>query len=416
MMEILYSLGVALALGLLIGLERGWKDREQPEGGRVAGIRTFALFGLLGGTWGLLAQQFGPLLLAIAFAGLALVLAWAHALGHRRDADLGITGVIAGLLTFTFGALAVVGEPLLAASGAVITTLLLGMKPLLHGWLGKLERRELHATLKLLLISVVILPLLPDQGFGPWQALNPYRIWWMVVLIAAISFAGYFAMRIIGTRRGILATGLFAGLASSTAMTVHLARLARQRRGAGNLLAAGILAGWATMFPRMLAITSLFNGALALALLWPVAIMTTISYGAAACCWQRSKQASNNEPAPLSNPLELKPALIFAFLLGTIMLLSRGLRDHFGDAGTYLLAAASGIADVDAITLSLADMTGADLDISVAAPALLIAALTNTLVKAGLAAAIGGYALGVRTGLAAGAIVLAGLGSYWLLA
>lgn len=409
-----YGLGIALLLGLLIGLERGWKDREQAEGQRVAGIRTFALIGLLGGVCGLLAQILGAVVLAVAFAALAVVLGWAHAVSQQHNTDVGITGIIASLLTFTFGALAMLGEMALAATGAVLTALLLGMKPTLHAWVRRLEEKELHATLKLLLISVVVLPLLPNEGFGPWQALNPYKIWWMVVLIAALSFVGYFATRIIGERKGIMVTGLFAGLASSTAVTLHLARLARDHAGPGNIHAAGMLIAWATMFPRMLIVSGLFSQNLALALLIPASVMTVVAYAGAWLFWQQSKRQAHNEQTRLSNPLELKPALIFAALLAAIMLLSHVLSDQFGDAGTYLLAAASGIASVDAITLSLADMAGSELRIETAALALLIAAFMNTLVKALLAAGIGSLRLGSRVGAAGIATIIAGMAGWWL--
>lgn len=160
-----YSLGIALGLGLLIGLERGWKEREQAEGQRIAGIRTFALIGLLGGAWGLLAHETGTALLAVAFASVAVVLAVAYALTQHRaeDPDIGITGIIAALLAFAFGAMAGLGHGPLAAAGAVVTTILLGLKPVLHAWVRRLEERELYAALKLLVISVVILPL-PCSG------------------------------------------------------------------------------------------------------------------------------------------------------------------------------------------------------------------------------------------------------------
>ncbi|MFO8152183.1 MgtC/SapB family protein [Thioalkalivibrio sp.] len=405
---------MALALGLLIGLERGWQGREQAEGTRVAGIRTFALIGLLGGVWGLLAEQLGPAVLAAAFAVLAIVLATAHALSQIQDHDVGVTGVIASLLTFALGAMATLGYGEIAAAGAVVTTILLGVKPTLHRWVRRLEEKELHAVLKLLLISVVILPLLPNQGYGPWEALNPYRIWWMVVLIAAISFVGYFATKLIGERRGIMATGLFGGLASSTALTVNFSRLARGRPGSENILAAGILAACATMFPRILVVSSIFSWTLASTLLWPVIAMTIVNYSGAALFWYWSgKSSSQGGGARLKNPFELKPALIFAALLAAIMLLSRALSEYFGDAGVYLLAAASGIADVDAITLSLANMTGEDLAVTVATLAVLIAAFVNATVKAGLSLGIGGFALGARVGGVTMAVVGVGLLTWW---
>jgi len=180
-------LSVALAIGLLIGVERGWKEREAREGERVAGVRTYGLIGLLGGGMALVAERLGPLPLALAFVALAGVLTAAYAINVERDDDAGITSLVAGLLTFVFGALAALGQVAVAAASAVVTTLLLGFKPVLHRWVSALEGKELRAGLKLLLISVVLLPILPDRGYGPWHALNPYQIWWMVVLIAAIS-------------------------------------------------------------------------------------------------------------------------------------------------------------------------------------------------------------------------------------
>ncbi|MFN2349846.1 MAG: MgtC/SapB family protein [Thioalkalivibrio sp.] len=409
-----YSLGLALALGLLIGLERGWKERHMEEGRRVAGIRTFALIGLLGGVWGLLAQELGQAVLAVAFGALALVLVAAHVMAQIRDHDMGITGEVASLLTFAFGALVALGHPALAASGAVVTATLLGIKPVLHAWVKRLEERELFAALQLLLISVVVLPLLPNQGYGPWEALNPYRIWWMVVLIASISFVGYFSMKIIGERKGILLTGLTAGLASSTAVTVNFARIARKTRSSSNVLAAGILIACATMFPRMLIVSGLFSRDLAVQLLFPVLAMMTLSYALAALWWKLSGPSVKGESPGLTNPFELKPALIFAALLAGIILLSQGLSEHFGDAGIYTLAAASGLADVDAITLSLADMTDGRLSLEVATLGILIAAFANSLVKGALAMGIGGWSLGYRVAGTLTLSVAAGLLTWWL--
>ncbi|MFN2349058.1 MAG: MgtC/SapB family protein [Thioalkalivibrio sp.] len=408
-----YTLGVSLAMGLLIGLERGWHEREQSEGHRVAGIRTYALIGLLGGVWGLLSQELGHLLLAVAFTALAIVLVAAHAIGQRDDPDIGITGVIAGLLTFAFGAMSALDLIAPAAAGAVITTLLLGIKPTLHDWVAKLERRELLATLKLLLISVVILPLLPDEGYGPWSALNPYRIWWMVVIIASISFAGYFAMKIIGERKGILFTGLFAGLASSTAVTLNFSRLAQKSHNMENVLSAGILVACATMFPRILVVSSIFSWTLATTLLAPILAMALVTYAAAWLFWRREAQGASSGETHLKNPFELRPALSFAVLLALIMLLSRALSDKFGDTGIYLLAAFSGVSDVDAITLSLADMAGSTLSTSTAALAILIASFANSMIKAGLSLWIGGAALGARVGLSMLTAMIAGYATWW---
>jgi uncharacterized membrane protein (DUF4010 family) len=407
-----YTLGVALALGLLIGLERGWQERDLAEGERVAGVRTSALIGLLGGVFGLLAQDLGGAFLALGFAALAGVLVAGHVVGQQRVADLGITTLIAGLLAFSFGAMATQGHVVLATAAAVVTTIILSIKPVLHRLLERLERRELYATLKMLLISVVVLPLLPDQGFGPWEALNPYRIWWMVVLIAGISYLGYFAMKLVGQHKGILATGLLAGLASSTAVTVNLSRLARRQNAALDVLAAGVLAAGATMFPRVLVITGVVQASLAFSLLWPMVVMSVVCYAAAWFLWRRGS-AQVSDHGSIGNPFELRPALIFAGVLAALMLLSRALADTFGDAGVYALAAASGLADVDAITLSLANMAGGAIDAGTATLAILIAAFVNTLVKVAFALGIGGRQFGARVGAAATLVVSSGLATWW---
>ena len=166
--QTLYYLGVALVIGLLIGIERGWKTRKAPEGQRVAGVRTYGLIGLLGGSAALLAQPLGPLLMGLMFLGLAGSLTAVYVANLNQDEDdVGITSLVASLLTFVFGALAGLGEVTIASASAVITTLLLGYKPLLHEWVSAMKGMELRAGLKLLLISVVLLPILPNQGYGP---------------------------------------------------------------------------------------------------------------------------------------------------------------------------------------------------------------------------------------------------------
>lgn len=346
-----YYLSVSLAIGLLIGTERGWKEREAKEGERIAGVRTYGLIGLLGGGTTLLSAEFGALALGLVFVGLAGALTTAYVVNRdARSHDIGITSLVAGLLTFTLGAVAAMGEVAIAAAFAVVTTLLLSYKPVLHRWVRVLEAEELRATIKLLLISVVLLPILPDQGYGPWQVLNPYTLWWMVVLIAAISFVGYFAIKIAGARRGIIFTCLFGGLASSTALTLHFSRLAHRNKALEPILAVGILLACGTMFPRMLLVASVIHPELFKLLLVPAAVMAFFSYSPT-LFYLRAQSQKNTDPASsLKNPLELKTALVFGLLLALVMLLSKALQQWFGDAGVLTLAAASGISDVDAIT------------------------------------------------------------------
>jgi uncharacterized membrane protein (DUF4010 family) len=407
-----YYLGVALVLGLLIGVERGWKAREQAEGQRVAGVRTYALIGLLGGGTALLAQQTGSLLMGLVFLAVAgaLTAVYVANLSHDEE-DVGITSLIAGLLTFVLGALAGIGEVAIAGAAAVITTLLLGYKPLLHRWVGTLEGKELRAGLKLLLISVVLLPVLPNRGYGPWQALNPYEIWWMVVLIAAISFVGYFAIKLGGARNGTV----FTGLASSTALTPHFSRVSRGDAALAPLLATGILLACGTMFPCMLLLAGVLNVQLLRPLLVPALIMALLVYAPGLFYWWSSRHRKSGDTARLSNPLEIKTAVSFGVLLALVMLLGRALQAWLGETGVLLLATASGVADVDAITLSLARMSQDELAIRIAVTGIVIAGAVNSLVKAGMATVIGGRQVGLRVGVPLVASAIVGLSASWLM-
>lgn len=385
-------LGLSLALGLLIGVERGWAERRAPEGARIAGIRTLGLLGLLGGLSAVLGQTFGPLALGLSFVAVSIILVAAHTQAVREQGDLGITTEVAGLLTFALGAVAVSGEPAAAAAGAVITATLLSLKPVLHGWLRRMEQGDLYAGIKLLLISLVILPLLPNRGFGPWEALNPREIWLMVVLIATLSFAGYLAIKVSGAQRGILLTGLLGGLVSSTATTVSLARLARDRDGdrdTARLPAAGILLASAVMLPRLLLIVGALAPALVARLLLPAATMALI-LGLAAGWLVRGGGDGETSALKLRNPLEMRMALAFGGLLAVVMLGATALYHWIGERGIYLAAAVAGIADVDAISLSLARLSRGSADATPMQIGIIIAALSNTLFKGGLAAFIGG--------------------------
>ena len=392
-------LGTALGIGLLIGLERGWESRDWGEGTRVAGLRTFGLIALLGGVWAFFAREVDPLLIGFSFLALTLVLMVAYHSSLERTEDFGVTSVIASLLTFAFGALAVFGYTVLASSSAVVVTFLLGFKPLLHGWLKKIERRELFATLKLLLISVVILPILPDSYLDSWQVFNPYHVWLMVVLIATISYLGYFSIKIAGNRHGPVLTGVFGGLVSSTAVTLNLARFSRQFPGDENALSAGILTACATMFPRTLFLASIINPALLKPLFPALLLMGVLSYLFAFLFWKTAANIYESDTdLKLENPFQLVTALKFGALLLAILFIARMLHIYFGDTGVYFVAAISGITDVDPITLSMSRMSQEGLAIDVAVLAILIAVAVNSVVKGIMALSIGGRTLGFRVG------------------
>lgn len=402
-------LAVALAIGLLIGLERGWNMRTQADGMRVAGFRTYGLLSLLGGLSVLLARQSGQALMGFAFVAVTLVLLVAYRGSLKRFENYSITGTIASLTTFSLGALTVFGHAMLAVATAVVMTSLLGFKPLLHGWINRLDQAEIYATLKLLLISVVILPVLPDRYYGPLDAFNPYHIWWMVVLIAAISYLGYFAIKIVGNRHGPLLTGICGGLVSSTIVTIDLSRLAKENPQMHNALAAGILMACATMFARVLLVTSILNVTLFQNLLPALSTMGCVTYLVAFMLWRKIGDLRPEQEIKLQNPFQLGMALKFGALLLVVMLLSKFLKLYFGDMGTYFLAAVSGISDVDAITLSMANLSKTSQELNVASYAIMIAVLMNTAFKSILVWVVGNRWLAVRVGGTSVVAVLFGL-------
>lgn len=388
-------LGVALAIGLLIGLERGWHARARGEGMRIAGFRTYGLIAMLGNLVGILAQQTNILLVGIAFLSLTIILLVAYSKSLVKFEDYSITSMVAGLMSFTLGTLTVFGHTTLASASAVVITFLLGFKPLLHSWINKLEQHELEATLKLLLISVVMLPILPNRGFGPWEVINPFLIWWMVVLIAGVSYLGYFAIKIVGNRHGPVLTGLLGGLVSSTAVTLNLSRLSKTHPGMQNALSAGILTACGTMFVRSLVLAAILNPALIEILLPALSIMSLTSFIIAFILWSSMREFQDNEDLPFENPFQLGIAMKFGAFLIAILILSKLLKFYYGDMGTYVLAAVSGIADVDPIILSMSQLSKQGMELKAAAQAIFIAVSVNSLVKSVIAIVIGDRILGL---------------------
>ena len=391
------NLFIALLLGAVIGLERGWGNRKKASGERIAGIRTFALIGLLGGIAAVLTEEITAWAFPVLLIGLIAIALVAYNKQFEQSGNFSITGMIGMVLTYCYGAIAVAVDPTLATAAAVITAIILDNKAEIHGLVERLKESELDAALKLLAISVVLLPLLPDKGLGPGGALNPRAIWWMVVLIASVSFVGYFAVKLFGTGRGILFTSLFAGLSSSTALTLHYARQSSHSPELSPQLASGILIACGTMFPRILVYCLLISPALLSSLWLPVTVMSLLLFVPALVIWRRNqKQLKESQPLITQNPLELTTALTFGLLLTAILLLGEFIQLWAGDAGILVLAAASGIADVDAITLSLTKMSQNDLAPRTAVLGIVIAATVNNLVKAGMAGVIGQKALGLK--------------------
>ncbi len=413
------SLGLALLTGLLVGLERE-QSRSSGDADFFGGIRTFPLLSLLGAVAALLTPALGFAPLLVAGAGVVALTALSHRAGLAAGRG-GITSEASALLTFFVGALsatpAVIAtfstRALVAAAVAVIATLLLSARTELRALTSRLSREDVLSTLKFLVLAVVLLPLLPNEPLGPYGALNPFTVGVMVTLIAGVDFAGYAAMRFLGTGRGMLLTGAVGGLASSTAVTLGAARRARESAELAQVSALAVIIASAIMQLRLLAVLWVADAGLGRALAVPLVTMAIVS-GAFAAFHAFRDRAHRDASAgvKLTNPFELTSAFKFgAFFVG-VLVASRWAQASFGDGGAYATGLLAGLTDVDAISLSMAhQLKAGTVSPDVAALTVLLANVANTVVKAGLSLVLGGRAMGGRVALAFGVTLLAGLGA-----
>lgn len=395
-LEMIWKLGTALGIGLLIGIERGWHGRSEDEGDRVAGIRTFSLSGLMGGIWAVLIPHAGEWVLGAAFLAFTGLIIASYIFKQKAldTNDIGITTEVSLLLTFGLGAWAALDFQIEALATAVVVMTILSVKPVLHKWLRKIEVEVIYAGIKLLIISVILLPLLPNKGYGPWETLNPYWIWWMVVLISGLSFLGYILLKYTGEDKGTFLTAIIGGLASSTAVTISFAQFAKQlQRSTTKIFTAGVLIASSIMYIRVLIEVAVVNSSLLNPLWIPITVMLFLTLGCALWLWREPENHEHKENPTLNlgNPLQLPTALKFGVVLGLILVLATALKEWFGDEGIYFLSLFSGLMDVDAITLSLSKMALSEITSAVATLGIVIATISNTLVKVGLFIFLAGW-------------------------
>lgn len=391
--ELATRLGLALALGFVIGLERGWKERDEAEGHRTAGIRTFSLIGLLGGIFGILSLGGDRILIAAGFVLTGAVLAVFMWREGERQGDYSATTLIAALLTFMLGALALLGDMAIAAGAGVATVGLLAYKRQLHGFLTRITWTELRSGLLLAAMTFIALPLLPNRALDPWGALNPHELWLVTTLIAAVSFAGYVAVKLVGPSRGLVLAAAVGGLVSSTVVTLTLAKLARENARRVPLLAGAILASGGVMLLRVLVLAGVINLPLALALAVPL-LAAALFQGLAAVLLIGRDGIGGAKPDGLvhKNPFLLSEVLRFGAILAVVMLAAGIAQSIYGAGGLMAVAAISGLVDVDAVTLSVAGMGPAS-DTGVVAILLTIG--VNSLAKSVYAGIAGGAKLGL---------------------
>jgi uncharacterized membrane protein (DUF4010 family) len=410
-LEVARNFLVALLIGALVGIDR--ERKKAAESGRsFGGIRTHILFALIGAASAHLAHESGsPWLLAIALAvvGGAVVAGYVRS-SRGPDEPYGLTSEMAAIAVFLLGAMAVAGEAELAVALGVVTSAVLAFKQPLHGAVQRLDTADVFAGLKLLIASFIVLPLLPDTTIDPWQAINPYKLWLLVVLISALSLAGYVAVRWLGSARGSAITGLAGGLVSSTATTLNFARSSRDdANGDGHTLSAGILLAWLMMFARMAVLIAVINRPLLAAAWPPIAVMGAVT-GAFAVWHYRAGLArtrADARPLAVHNPFSLTAAARFGALFAAVLLVVKLAQRYAPEHGVYVVAALAGSVDVDAITLSMADAARSADRFASASAAIVIAAIANTAVKCAAVLALGSGRVRAQVGIASAALLVA---------
>jgi uncharacterized membrane protein (DUF4010 family) len=420
--ELMSRFALALGVGLLIGIERGWRTRELRAGSRTAGIRTFAISGLLGGTIGGLALTLGGpasaaggLLIGLGFIAYSGVMAAFCREENRAERTYSATTLIAAMVTFALGAYALIGDMRAAAALAVATAIILALREPIHGWVERLTWTELRSGLVLLAMTFVALPILPDGTIGPFGGVNPREVWLIAIVLAGVSFVGYAAVKYFGVSRGLLLAGAAGGLASSTAVTIASARRAAAEEAPAPLLAAAVALASAVMFLRVGAIVAAFNASL-LVLVAPALIAAALAataYAVVAVYW-REHPAYAAGVVEFRNPFGFWSVVGFALFLGIVIMAGRAVGEWFGATGAIIGATVVGLVDVDALTVSLSRVAPAPLSAREAAFAILAAVAADTAGKVGIGVLIGRARFAGELAAMAFASFLAGGIALWI--
>lgn len=409
-MSNLVSLLAAVGIGLLIGLERGWRQRDEHAGGRIAGIRTFALLALGGALSGLLALNVSIWFGLIGIGGIIVALLLAHrARLAEPDDNISATNIVVSILTLLLGLAMTTGFLREAIVAGGMMTLILAMREQLHGWLRTLSAEDVRAVAVYGAITLVVLPLLPDKNIGPYAALNPRNLWLVVVFVTGLSFAGYWASKRVGDAQGTIIAAAIGATYSSTAVTAELSRRLRSSQEDPLPLRAGIAAATAMMPIRIsILVAVLLPGALLpfLAMVGP-AIAVALLF--AALLYWRARGGSSEAMTARRNPFDIWPAIGFAALVGAIVILSRWTIDQYGGRGVSILIGLTGLYDVDAAIVTASNLPKGLLDTSSLAALLALPVLVNSALKAALVPVLGGFRAGARAAipLIASAVLIA---------
>ncbi len=377
MLTILKSLAVVVFIGMLIGLEREYARNKEEK--IFAGIRTFPLIGLYGFTSALISsitQNWVYAIFFLGFAGLSIAAYYSSA----KDGKVGGTSEVSAFIVFILGSLVYWGYILLPVVLAIIITMFLSLKIQLHSFVGKVNAADIYATLKLAIITLIILPVLPDKTYGPFDVLNPRLIWYMVIFVSGISFVGYIFIKLLGKDKGIIVTSLLGGLVSSTALTYSLTKKSKLEEPLSFNYGLGVITASSMMFLRVLLIIAILNVDLAIPLFIPLVIFALAGVIASIIFYKKNVNIPEAE-IELKNPFELKSAFVFGIIFGLTIFLTKAAQVYFGDQGLFAASALAGFSSVDAISISISKLFGSTISLFVAMKAILFATISNTVIK-----------------------------------
>ncbi len=380
---------IAIGIGVLMGMERESSKKGDGIGPEIfAGVRTFPLITILGYLCMFLTGVLSHWIFTLGALSFIAFVIVSYVMSYQRE-QTGGTTQMAMIIAFMLGGMVQAGYAGLAIIGSVVVTGLLALKIQLHTAIGKIAQKDIFALLQFVVLSVLIYPLLPDQTFGPFDVLNPSRIWRIVIIILAIDFLGYLLAKFIGTKRGTIITGVLGGFASSTAVAWTFSRRSRKDEAHVGEYAGGIVLASSIMFPRILIWLFIWNQTLFWDLLLPILLIGTVGVSAGVYLIRREDRKEEGMGHQPKNPLNLISAFSFGVLYAAILLLVAFAEENFGDKGVYLASGISGLTDVDAITISMSKLGGERFEFFVSHLAIVIGAISNSLLKYGVCLTFG---------------------------
>ncbi len=411
--EFLMRMLVAVGIGLVIGLEREYSHSNQKE--IFAGLRTLSIIAVMGFTFALLNILIHPWLFTIGLISVVVMVALSYWISASKG-EIGSTSEFATIFTYLLGGLTLLGYIEVSLSLTVILVVLLSLKIKFQNIVGQINQEELYAFISFVVISLLILPFLPDQNFGPYDVINPREVGWIIVLTSGIGFIGYILMKFLGANKGILLTGIFGGLVSSTVVTLTFSKKSNETPELSANYAVAIFAAATMMVLRVVIWVYIFNRQMLSDLVLPFAIIFSTALGVTLFFIKKQKGEKRfNDKLPLGEPLNIKSAIVFGLLYTGVLILVSYASSEYGDKGIYLSSAISALTDIDAIAISVSKLGGDTINFLTAQNAIILATLANTIVKIGIAVFSGSKDMKKYVLVGYGVIFIAGIVGFLIL-